>query len=113
MPAAYGLANIVVSASVKPESFGRTVCEAQAMNCFVVATNHGGTKEVLSPCQQDFVCEPRNSDSMSKALNEALNRLKQTQGKCFIESRKYIEANFTLDKMCQDTLAVYQNAHTH
>jgi len=113
MPAAYQLANIVVSASVKPESFGRITGEAQAMHCLVVATNHGGTKEVLSPSQKDFLCEPNNSEAMTKALVNALAIDEQEQSIIFKQSRKYIEANFTLDKMCQHTLAVYQNAHIH
>jgi len=110
MTAAYQLANIVVSASVKPESFGRVTCEAQATNCLVVATNHGGTKEVLSPSQQPFLCEPNNSKAMTTALNNALKKDEYGQSTIFKQSRKYIEANFTLDKMCQDTLAVYQSA---
>jgi glycosyltransferase involved in cell wall biosynthesis len=109
MTAAYSLSNIVVSASVKPESFGRVTCEAQAMNCLVVATNHGGTKEVLAPCQQPYLCEPNNSKAMREALIAALTTNKQEQSIIFNESRKYIEANFTLDKMCRDTLAVYQS----
>jgi glycosyltransferase involved in cell wall biosynthesis len=111
MTAAYRLSNIVVSASVKPEAFGRITCEAQAMNCLVVATNHGGTKETLSPYQQPFLCEPNNSKSMKKALLNALKTNKQEQNMIFNESRKHIEANFTLDKMCRDTLAVYQSAN--
>ena len=110
MAAAYHLANIVVSASTKPESFGRVTCEAQVMDCLVVATNHGGTKEVLAPSQQCFLCEPNNTDSMTQALKKALTTDKQVLNTIYKESRKYIEANFTLDKMCQATLAIYQNA---
>jgi len=113
MPAAYHLSDIVVSASTKPESFGRITGEAQAMNCLVVATNHGGTKEVLSPSQKAFLCEPNNSKAMTKALINTLAINEQEQSIIFKQSRKYIEANFTLDKMCQDTLAVYQDASTH
>jgi len=108
MPAAYQLADIVISASIKPESFGRISCEAQAMNCLVVATNHGGTKEVLSPSQQLFLCEPNNSQAMYQALTKALTTPSKEQATIFKQSRKYIEANFSLDKMCHDTLAIYQ-----
>mgnify|MGYP000011003181 CR=1 FL=1 len=113
MTAAYHLANIIVSASVKPESFGRITCEAQAMSCLVVATNHGGTKEVLSSSQKLFLCEPNNSEAMTKALINALSIGEQERNTIFKQSRKYIEANFTLDKMCRDTLAVYQSASSH
>jgi glycosyltransferase involved in cell wall biosynthesis len=38
----YSLSDIIISSSKKPESFGRTVAEALALNTPVVATNHGG-----------------------------------------------------------------------
>ncbi|MCF6245625.1 MAG: glycosyltransferase family 4 protein, partial [Sulfurovum sp.] len=38
----YALSNVVISSSKKPESFGRSVAEALAMNTPVVATEHGG-----------------------------------------------------------------------
>ena len=108
MAAAYQMANIVVSASVKPESFGRVSCEAQAMDCLVVATNHGGTREIMSDSQKTFLCEPNNSESMQQALLKALATPKEAQSLIFQQSRKHIEANFSLDKMCRDTLAIYQ-----
>ncbi|MGB0671240.1 MAG: glycosyltransferase family 4 protein, partial [Rhodospirillales bacterium] len=45
MPAAYMLADVVVSASTEPEAFGRVVPEAQALGRPVVATDHGGARE--------------------------------------------------------------------
>ena len=47
MPAAYMLANVVVSASTDPEGFGRVPIEAQAMGRAIIAINHGGAKETL------------------------------------------------------------------
>ena len=44
MAAAYRLADVVVSASIEPEGFGRVAVEAQAMGVPVVATNHGGAQ---------------------------------------------------------------------
>ncbi|MDY3201669.1 MAG: glycosyltransferase family 4 protein, partial [Arcobacter sp.] len=43
----YALSDIVVSSSKKPESFGRAVAEAIALNTPVVATNHGGVKDII------------------------------------------------------------------
>src|SRR3546814_497676 len=42
MPAAFMLADVVVSASTEPEGFGRIAVEAQAMGKPVIATDHGG-----------------------------------------------------------------------
>ena len=44
MPAAYMLADVVVSASTEPEGFGRVIVEAQAMGRPVIATAHGGAR---------------------------------------------------------------------
>ena len=43
MPAALKMAQVVVSSSVKPKSFGRIAVEAQAMGTPVIATAHGGS----------------------------------------------------------------------
>ena len=44
----YGLADVVVSTSTRPESFGRTVVESLAVGTPVVGYNHGGVGEILS-----------------------------------------------------------------
>ena len=47
MPAALMLADVVACPSLKPEPFGRTVIEAQAMGKPVIAANHGGAAETI------------------------------------------------------------------
>jgi glycosyltransferase involved in cell wall biosynthesis len=112
MPAAYALADIVVSASTDPEAFGRVACEAQAMNCLVVATAHGGSLETISPAQQAFMCKVKDSDSLAKSINHALRYCQEDQQQARLDieqqSRIYIAENFSLDKMCNDTIALYR-----
>ena len=47
MPAAYKVADVVVSPTLTPEPFGRTVVEAQAMGRPVVVSDHGGHRETV------------------------------------------------------------------
>lgn len=112
MPTVYQLADIVISASIKPESFGRTACEAQAMGCIVIATKHGGSLETISPAQQQFMCEVKDSESMAKSIKKALNycddKKQLDRSKIAESSRTYIEENFSLNNMCGDTIALYQ-----
>ena len=112
MPAMYQLADIVISASIKPESFGRTACEAQAMGCLVIATKHGGSLETISPLQQQFMCKVKDSESMSSAIKKALfycdKKNLQERAKIEDASRIFIEQNFSLNKMCNDTIALYR-----
>src|SRR5258707_4574050 len=59
MPAAYVLADVVVSASTDPEGFGRVILEAQAMGRPVVATDHGGARETILPGATGWAPPPR------------------------------------------------------
>jgi len=107
MPSAYQVADIVVSASTKPEAFGRIACEAQAMSCLVIASNHGGSQETIAPCQQAFMCQPGSIESMTTAMKAALSTTPEQANNIFRESRSYIYENFSLDKMAADTLSLY------
>jgi glycosyltransferase involved in cell wall biosynthesis len=47
MPLAYSLSDVVVSASIEPEAFGRVSVEAQSMEKPIIASNIGGSKETI------------------------------------------------------------------
>lgn len=108
MPAAYALADLVISASVKPESFGRTACEAQVMQRMVVATNHGGSQETISPPYKSLMCKPRDSSSMAAAIERALAYSKDERTRQGIEAAAFVKENFSLSQMCRDTIALYE-----
>jgi glycosyltransferase involved in cell wall biosynthesis len=73
MPAAYMLADVVVSASSDPEGFGRVIIEAQAMGRPVVATDHGGARETIEPGLSGWLVPPRNPARLAAAISEALS----------------------------------------
>ncbi len=74
MPAAYLLADIVISASSsEPEAFGRTTAEAMAMGKPVIATAHGGSLETVIDRQTGWLVRPSDPADMARAMNEALS----------------------------------------
>ena len=111
MPAMYALADVVISASTKPEAFGRTACEAQAMGCLVVATRHGGSLETIAPEQRQFMCEQGSSEAMAQAIRRALLMLEpenDLQRQALSQSAKnYIREHFSLERMCRETEELY------
>jgi len=107
MPTAYTLADIVISASTDPEAFGRVACEAQAMNCLVIATAHGGSQETIADCQRDLLCLPSDANSLAKSLAKAIKQIQENNEAVFSKSRAHIAQHFSLKKMCQDTLTLY------
>ena len=72
MPAAYMLADVVVSASTDPEGFGRVIVEAQAMGRPVVATDHGGARETVVPGETGWLVPPRDPAALAAAIGAAL-----------------------------------------
>lgn len=107
MPALYGLASIVVSASTRPEAFGRVAIEAQSMERLVIATNHGGSTETIIDGKTGWLVEPDNPKALADALEEALHFNEVQRHKMTKAAAKHMDEHFTLQQMIDKTLAVY------
>lgn len=108
MPAAYMLSDIVVSASKKPESFGRTSVEAQSMGKMVIATAHGGSLETVLHNKTGILVKPDHVDHLADALKEAINRIPLDMN-TVNTARSWVVENFTLSRMCRDTFKLYES----
>jgi len=108
MPAAYVLADVVVSASTDPEGFGRVIVEAQAMGRPVVATDHGGARETIVPGVTGWLAPPRDPAALAAAIGQAL-RL-DPAGRVTLSHRAiaHVAAGFTRDAMCGRTIDLYE-----
>ncbi len=107
MPAAYILADVVVSASTDPEAFGRVVSEAQAMGCPVVASNHGGAPEQLIVGRTGSLFRNGDADALAEALRGALSLSAEQRQRLAAEAMSHVHAQYAKDVMCARTLAVY------
>ncbi|MGZ9108904.1 MAG: glycosyltransferase family 4 protein [Micavibrio sp.] len=107
MPAAYMLANVVVSASTDPEGFGRIPIEAQAMGRPVIATDHGGARETIRRGETGWLIPPGNAEALSKAITEALSLTPNQRAILATRAMAHIAENFTREKMAYETLNVY------
>ena len=97
----YALSDVVISSSKKPESFGRAVAEAICMNKPVIATNHGGVKDIIIENINGFFFEVGNDKELAN------NILKSK--KLSFDGYGYISNNFSLENMVNKTLEVYRN----
>lgn len=104
----YGIADIILSTSIEPEAFGRTVIEGQAMEKLVIATKIGGPMETIEDGQTGFLVEPGDADALAAKIEHALSIL-GTQDAKFITScaRKHASEDFSLDRMLSKVMAVY------
>ena len=107
MPAAYILADVVVSASTDPEAFGRVVAEAQALGCPVVASNHGGTPEQLIVGRTGTLFRSGDPEALAEALRGALALTAEERQRLAGEAMRNVRDKFTKEVMCERTLSVY------
>ena len=108
MPLAYKISDIIVSASTKPEAFGRISVEAQAMKKPIIASNIGGSRETIIDKKTGFLFEANNSDDLSKKIIEVMNLDQETIIQMGIEGRKNIVTKFNVEKMCFSTYSMYK-----
>jgi glycosyltransferase involved in cell wall biosynthesis len=100
------LADVVVSASVEPEAFGRIASEAQAMGRPLVATQHGGVPEQVLPGKTAYLAAPGSAEDLAQGLDWALSL--DTDARAALREAGRAQARkFSKEAMCAATLAVY------
>ena len=87
--------------SKKPESFGRSMAEALAMNTPVVATRFGGALDIVRDGENGRLYQPGSVDQLAKILTEM-------SAKKFSGLREDALLRFGLQQMVEKTLAVYE-----
>jgi glycosyltransferase involved in cell wall biosynthesis len=109
MPAAYMLADVVVSASSDPEGFGRVIAEAQAMGRPAVATDHGGARQTIIPGVTGWLVPPHAPAALAAAIGAALALGAADRALLAHEATAHIiGSDFTAEAMCARTIAVYE-----
>jgi glycosyltransferase involved in cell wall biosynthesis len=108
MPLAYSLADVVVSASIEPEAFGRVAVEAQSMGKPIIASNLGGSKETILNKKSGFLYKHDDPRELAKSLNTVI-QLNQDELKSMgNEGRKNITKKFDVESMCDTNLNEYK-----
>ena len=108
MPLAYKISDIVVSASVEPEAFGRVAVEAQSMEKPIIASDIGGSNETVIDNVTGFLFQSGNAEALSKKIVEALQLDESRLKSIGIEGRKNIIKKFNVEKMCFSTYSEYK-----
>ena len=108
MALAYKVSDIIISASIEPEAFGRVAVEAQSMEKPIIASNIGGSNETIINEKTGFLFESGDSKSLSQKILKVLT-LDETSLKLIgTEGRKNIIKKFNVEKMCFSTYSEYK-----
>ncbi len=101
----YELSDLLISSSKKPESFGRTIVEAMAMNTPVIATRHGGALDIIQEGRNGELFTPGNPQELASKILKQKSEPKS-------DLRSYTLKNFSLEKMVDSTIEVYDELHS-
>jgi len=108
MALAYKVSDIVISASVEPEAFGRVAVEAQSMEKLIIASNIGGSNETIIDGKTGLLFDSGDPKSLSKKIIEGLKMDNSTIKLIGKEGRKNIIKKFNVEKMCFSTYSEYK-----
>jgi len=111
IPVVYALSDIVVNASTQPEAFGRTITEAQASGCLVLATAHGGACETVKDGETGFLVPPGDAKAMAERLDAMLEMSETEKARMRATAVASVRTDFSVEKMCDKTLALYRELH--
>jgi len=114
MPAAYLLSDTVLAPSLQAEPFGRAAIEAGAMSRLTIASDAGGMRETVKSAAEagadaatGFRVPPGNAAALAQAMREVLLMSGERRHAMGERARAFIEANYSLQAMCGQTLSIY------
>ena len=108
MPIAYSIANVVVSASIEPEAFGRVSVEAQSMKKPIIASDIGGSRETIINNRTGLLFKSADPKSLSEKIDNIFRSDDTTLNAMGNSGRKNVEQKFNVEKMCFSTYSEYK-----
>src|SRR5207253_2493427 len=102
-----GLDVLVLASHAEP--CGRVLFEAMASGTAVVATNSGGTPEIVRHEQEGVLVPPRDAAALAEAIGRLIRdeARRHALGAAGIER---IRTEFTIDRHVERTMKVYDDA---
>jgi glycosyltransferase involved in cell wall biosynthesis len=98
MPAMYSISDVVLSVSVKPESFGRTIIEAGMMGKVVISTNIGGPADNVINGETGFFIPPNDYVALAKTLIDVMDMGDVERNRISENAIKFTKDNFDISK---------------
>lgn len=102
LPTVYAMADILISCSRKPESFGRSLLEAMAMGTPVLSAKQGGALDIIREGENGLFFEANDAESLARSLTLSLETLWSASA-----IQKFPTQKFGLAQMVGETLNIY------
>lgn len=100
----FSLSDVSISASNKPETFGRANVESIFMGTPLIATNIGATADYVVEGENGYLFEPDNAEELARLILRSKEKQYDKE-----KMSEYIKKNFSLEQMVEKTLSVYKS----
>lgn len=90
----------------KHEGLPTVVIEAMACECFVIATDCGGSAEIMG--DTGILVPPQNSEALAEAIKQAVGKTPLEIQENNLKARQRVEELFSLEKSVQNWLKLYE-----
>ncbi len=107
LPSYLMLSDLALSCSTKPEAFGRTVLEAQAMGRPVIAFNHGGSVELIKENENGTLCKVADINDLALNIEKVLHLSPHKRKILLNKSISNVNKKYLTKFMCKKTLSLY------
>ena len=93
--------------SSRHEGLPTVVIEAMACGTFVIATDCGGSAEIMG--DTGILVPPQNSEALAEAIKQAVNKTPLDIQENNLKARQRVEELFSLEKSVENWLKIYRN----
>lgn len=102
--------DLLVLPSIGQEAFGRVIIEAGASGVPVIATRIGGAMDIIEDGHTGILVRPGDILEMVNSIIMVLKD-RELSKRLAVEARKKIEREYSLEKMTENTIKVYEDAY--
>lgn len=107
VPAILAASNVLVLPSATPEPFGRTVVEAMAACCPVVATAAGGPLDIVVDGETGRLVPPNDPKALAEKINDLLDHPDEARA-MGERGRQRAHERFSLDRLVRDMTGLFE-----
>ena len=103
----YKCSNVVISAPLKPEGFGRTISETLSMRKIILAYNFGGARNQLEGLNSIYKIMPHDFNEMKNKIVDVLQLTESQIDNMGIAARQHVINKFSKEKMISSYVNFY------
>ena len=104
----YKCSNVVISAPLKPEGFGRIISETLSMKKIILAYNFGGARNQLEGLDSIYKIMPHDFNEMKKKIVDVLQLTESQIDNMGIAARQHVINKFSKEKMISSYANFYE-----